>query len=220
VDLVAYLYGVLAHPAFTAEFTAELATRELRVPLTKEPVLFEGARGIGGRLIWLHTFGQRMVPPAQRIGDLPQGRALCTHQIPDDAEHYPGGFSHDPDRHALCVGGGEFSPVGDAVYGFEVSGFKVLPSWLKYRTGGGGGRHSSVLDEIRPARWTAAMTTELLQLLWVLEATVDGYEGQAELLKAIIAGECYESSELPEVPDSSRRAPQQPVGDTLFDLGS
>ena len=34
------------------------------------------------------------------------------------------------------------------------------------------GRKSSPLDEIRPAGWTAALTTELLELLWVLEATV------------------------------------------------
>ena len=39
------------------------------------------------------------------------------------------------------------------------------------------GRKSSPLDDIRPAVWSAAFTTELLELLWTLEATVAIYPG-------------------------------------------
>jgi hypothetical protein len=42
------------------------------------------------------------------------------------------------------------------------------------------------LDEIRPEKWTGQFTTELLELLWVLEATLVEYPRQAELLGAIV----------------------------------
>ena len=35
-DFLAYIYGVLAQPTFTAQFEDELETRELRVPITKD----------------------------------------------------------------------------------------------------------------------------------------------------------------------------------------
>jgi len=48
------------------------------------------------------------------------------------------------------------------------------------------GKKSSPLDQIVPETWTGDFTTELLELLWVLEATVDVYPQQAELLKAVV----------------------------------
>src|SRR5450756_3131581 len=75
----------------------------------------------------------------------------------------------------LHVGGGEFSPVALEVFEFEVSGLKVVQSWLKYRMKKGAGRKSSPLDDIRPDHWTSHFTTELLELLWVLEATLAVY---------------------------------------------
>jgi hypothetical protein len=47
------------------------------------------------------------------------------------------------------------------------------------------GKRSSPLDEIRPERWTGAFTTELLELLWILEATIAEYPRQAKLLTAV-----------------------------------
>ncbi|MCX7049443.1 MAG: N-6 DNA methylase, partial [Candidatus Sumerlaeota bacterium] len=54
-DFLAYVYGMLAQPAFTRRYAKELETRELRVPITKNAALFERVRGIGARLLWLHT---------------------------------------------------------------------------------------------------------------------------------------------------------------------
>ncbi|NQU43200.1 hypothetical protein HQ520_07930 [bacterium] len=42
--------------------------------------------------------------------------------------------------------------------------------------------------------------TEFLELLWVLDATVEGYPEQAKLLEAIIEGDCFEAEEIPAVP--------------------
>ena len=69
----------------------------------------------------------------------------------------------------------------------------------------GAGKKSSPLDNIRPERWTSQFTTELLELLWVLEATVAGYPEQAKLLEAIAAGPCFQADELPAVPNEMRQ---------------
>jgi hypothetical protein len=71
----------------------------------------------------------------------------------------------------------------------------------------GAGRKSSPLDDIHPDRWTSQFTTELLELLWVLEATVEAYSEQANLLKAVIAGPCFLADELPAVDDEARKPP-------------
>ncbi len=74
----------------------------------------------------------------------------------------------------------------------------------------GAGKKSSPLDDIRPERWTSQFTTELLELLWVLEATVEAYPKQAKLLEAVVKGPCVRADELPPVPDEMRKPPAAP----------
>jgi hypothetical protein len=130
--------------------------------------------------------------------------------VPGDPEGYPESFSYKEASRTLQVGAGEFAPVAPEVFDFEVSGLKVVQSWLKYRLRGGAGRKSSPLDEIRPERWTGDFTTELLELLWVLEETVEGYPEQARLLEAVVEGSCFQAEELPSVPEECRR-PLEPM---------
>jgi len=217
-DFLAYLYGALAQPVFTARFAKELETRELRVPITKDATLFEQVRDIGARLLWLHTYGERFVPKGKRRGHVPRGAAKCTKAVPGHADGYPESFEYNDATRTLRVGDGEFSPVAREVFTFEVSGLKVVQSWLKYRMKKGAGKKSSPLDDIHPERWTSQFTTELLELLWVLEATVEGYPKQAKLLEAVATGECFQADELPEVPDHMRKPPKaQSPGSDLFD---
>ena len=218
-DFLAYVYGALAHPTFTARFAAELETRELRVPITKDAALFEQVRAIGVRLLWLHTYGERFVPEGEQRGRVPSGVARCTQAVPGNADGYPGAFTYAVATRTLHVGEGAFAPVVPEIYEFEVSGLKVMQSWLKYRMKKRAGRKSSPLDDIRPARWTSAFTTELLELLWVLEATVALYPEQANLLKAVVESACLQADDLPPVPDDSRKPPRvQAFADDLFDL--
>ncbi len=218
-DFVAYIYGLLAQPAFTARFFAELETRELRVPLTKDAALFEAVRQAGARLLWLHTYGERFVPSGQVPGRVPPGATRCTKAVPNDPDGYPESFEYNATTQTLHVGEGKFAPVAPEVFGFEVSGLKVVQSWLKYRMKGGAGKKSSPLDDIRPERWPGQFTTELLELLWVLEATVAGYAEQAKLLQAVVAGVCFQADELPPPPEHMRRPPKaQTFAGLLFDL--
>jgi hypothetical protein len=206
-DFVAYLYGLLAQPAFTKRFFDELRTREVRVPITQDADLFEQVRHIGARLLWLHTYGARFVPPGQTPGLVPQGSARCTKAVPGDPDRYPITYEYNDATQTLYVGEGAFAPVTPEIFDFEVSGLKVVHSWLDYRMRGGAGRKSSPLDDINPERWPSQFTTELLELLWVLEKTVAGYPDQARLLDAVIAGPCLEADDLPSPPDAMRKPP-------------
>ncbi|WP_165077234.1 MULTISPECIES: type ISP restriction/modification enzyme [unclassified Desulfovibrio] len=206
-DLAAYVYAVLAHNAFTEKFHLELASREIRVPLTKDAELFLRAVELGRRLIWLHSYGERMARNGVKKGDIPVGSAKCLKAVSGAPEEYPETFSYNESARTLMVGTGEFAPVSPAVYHFEVSGLKVVQSWLNYRMKEKSGRKSSPLDDIRPLRWTAEYTEGLLRLLWVLEATLDTYPAQKALLDEILAGDMFTADELPPAPEASRKAP-------------
>lgn len=204
---VSYLYGILAQPAFTEKYSKELESRELRAPVTKDAKLFVEVAKIGAKLLCLHTYGERFLPKNKKRKDVIKGRAKCVKPVPGTPGGYPETFEYIEAAQTLRVGEGEFKPVPPEVYRYEVSGLKVAQSWLRYRMKAGAGKKSSPLDDIRPERWTAQFTTELLELLWVLEATVAIHPKQAELLERVTAGECVKADELPEVPPEMRKPP-------------
>lgn len=208
-NLIFYIYGIAAHSNFTQRFFAELETKELRIPITKDYSLFKEVEAIGNKLLWLHTYGERFVPEGERFRILPVGKAKCTVGVSSENDKYPTSFNYSKTERTLSVGDGQFSPVEPAVYEFEVSGLKVAQSWLKYRMKNGAGRKSSPLDNIGPEKWDAQMTTDLLHLLWVLEETVKLYPEQEKLLGEILKGECFTIDELPEPlpPDHELRKP-------------
>ena len=188
------------------------------MPITKDGFLFFKVRDIGAQLLWLHTYGERLVPKGKQRGHVPRGAAKCIKAVPGDPDGYPDSFGYNDTTRTLRVGDGEFQPVAPEVFEFEVSGLKVAQSWLKYRMKKGAGKKSSPLDDIRPERWTSQFTTELLELLWVLEATVEGYPEQARLLDIIIAGPCFRADELPSVADEARKPPgPRPDNHVLFE---
>lgn len=209
-DLAAYVYAVLAHDAFSEKFRDELGSCEIRVPLTKDGELFRRAVTVGRRLILLHSHGQRLAPENAGNGAFTHGTARCVKAVPGDPDGYPAAFFYNESTKTLSVGEGEFAPVSPAVYSFEVSGLKVVQSWLKYRMKAGAGRKSSPLNDIRPKRWTSEFTEGLLRLLWLLEATLAEYPGQGALLEEILGGELFKAGELPPVPPKARKAPLAP----------
>ena len=222
-DLAAYVYGVLAHPGYTERFWDDLEHCELRVPLTKDIALFRESARLGRHLIWLHTYGERFVPANRSSGELPAGKARCTRAVPDSKGSYPDQFMYDAITQTIRVGVGDlftasvfggFAPVAPEVWAFEVSGLKVVRSWLGYRMRNRKGRKSSSpLDDLGPERWTPEFTDEFLKLLWILEATLESYPKQAVLLDRILAGPLFLASELPPVPPAMREPPRARVGE-------
>jgi hypothetical protein len=177
------------------------------VPITKSAALFAKVRDAGARLLWLHTYGERFVSKGRPRGHVPRASVRCVKPIPDHPDGYPESFHYNDATRTLHIGEGQFRPVGPGVFEFEVSGLKVVQSWLRYRMKKGAGKKSSPLDDIRPERWTSQFTTELLELLWVLQATVEGYPEQKKLLDAVVAGPCFGAAELPAVHDDARKPP-------------
>ena len=124
------------------------------------------------------------------------------------ADAYPERYDYNEIRQTLWVGAGRFAPVSPEVWEFSVSGLQVADRWLAYRMRDGAGRKSSPLDDIRPQRWTAQFTHELLELLWVLEATLAQHPQLEQLLADAIAGPTFTAADLPQPSAQERQAPK------------
>lgn len=207
-DLAGYVYGLLAQPEYTQRFSGELASKEVRVPLTKDKKLFAKVSELGKELIWLHTYGERLHDANHPAGQIIKGKAQCTKAVSDQENNYPNEFQYDEADKRLRVGDGEFFPVPLAVWEFEVSGLKVVQSWLGYRMRERSGKKSSPLDDIRPRVWSREFTRELLELLWILEITIAGYPRQQQLLEVVLEGDVFTAAELPAAPEEAREAPK------------
>ena len=208
-DLFAYVYAILGGQSYTRMFWDELENPGARIPVTKELRLFKEASEHGKELIWLHTYAQRFKDKRQnRNGKVPKGSA----EPLADIREYPDEFSYDPESGELHVGSGRIGPIDPKVWDYEISGLKVLESWLGYRMKNPKGRKSSELDEIRPQHWSADMTTTLISLVWILEATINMEPDLENILQAVIKSECFHADELPKPSEAQKKLPEPPVG--------
>jgi len=213
-DFLTYCYAILAGTEYTRRFTEDLATSSPRIPITTDANQFRQGVELGRRLIWLHTYGARFVPGGEGSDTVPAGRARAVRPVPVTAEGYPNDFRWDEATETLHVGDGTFAPVSRAVWEFEVSGLRPVRSWLGYRKKEPAGRKSSPLDVIRPREWPAEFTEELLELLWVLEHTIDMSSHLATFLEAVIEGDVLTADDLPTPTEDQRKAPEIPRGNT------
>jgi hypothetical protein len=199
-EVIAYLAAVAANPAYTARFSPDLVRPGLRIPMTGDPALFDEAVRVGREVIWLHTFGERFADAAAgrpaRPPRLAQGapRIPADGAIPSDPEHMPDTISYDAANRRLWIGRGHVDNIPAAVWGYQVSGKHVLTQWFSYRKRNrerpqiGDRRPPSPLGDIQPNAWPAEYTTELLNLLNVLERLVALEPPQADLLERICDG--------------------------------
>ena len=202
--MFSYAYALLAAPKYVKTFWEELALPGPRLPLTKDAALFAEGAALGRRLIGLHTYGERFVSPGAKFGHIPPGVARCQVGTPADPASYPDRFHYDPATQELHIGKGVFAPVRREIWSFSLSGFDVVKSWLAYRMRDRSGKKSSPLDDIRPERWT--FDGELLNLLWVLDHTIDLQPALAVLLEKVLASELFTAAELPQPDEAQRQA--------------
>ncbi|PDW03146.1 type ISP restriction/modification enzyme [Candidatus Viridilinea mediisalina] len=205
---LAYTYGILANPDYVERFWEELTIPGPRLPITKDGKLFNAMADLGAELIWLHTFGERYVPPGRSAGRVPYGTAQIEVAVPQSKEEYPTTYAYEPTKQELRVGKGRFSRVAPELWAFQVSGMPVLASWLSYRMRKRSGKRSSLLDELRPECWS--FDDELLDLLWVLEHTLARLPLATALSEQICAGATFEASELPKPSARERQGPTPP----------
>jgi hypothetical protein len=201
LELTAYVYALTSTPAFAEHFEGELGegAGPVRVPVTAEGDLFEDAVKLGRELLWLHTWGERFRPEGE---EFPVGTAVLTRPL----SGYPNDFTYIDAGARLLVGDGVIEPVSREVWEFEVSGLKIVRSWLGYRMADRKGRKSSPLDEIRPSKWT--FTEELRTLLAVLEQTLLLTPAAGDLLAGIVDGPLIDASSLPTPTDHQPKPPR------------
>ena len=211
--LFAYVYSILAQPAYVEEFWEELELPPPHVPIAKDIELFAQVAEHGRNLIQLHTYGERFVPEHQPF-EL-NGTAKNTKAV--SQSDYPNSFRFDDQTKTLHVGDGEFGPVEPEVWVYSVSGLQVVKSWLGYRMKDRKGKKSSPLDDIRPDVWT--FSEELLQLIWVLERTIAMQPSGKALLDKVLASELWKAEELPKPTEAERRPPKaQPAATEQLDM--
>lgn len=214
-DVLAYVAGVCAHPAYTAWFN-EVSPHMpgIRVPLTADGDYWRMTVAVGRRVIWAHTFGESYVDAGD---DRPPGRIRVAGGPRLRAETGEGTqnrtFSYDTDAQELRIGDGVFENVAPEVHGYEVSGRNVVRSWFNYRRAGTGNRDPDSLESIRPKGWLPEWDIELLDILNALSALVTLEPKQAELLAAIIEGPQItvtdlQAAEILPVPLEATKPPQ------------
>ena len=204
IDVFAYVAALLAHPAYTERFRADLVRPGLRVPLTADRGLFDEAALLGREVIWLHSFGDRMVSgrpagPPRLSGEY---RPTVTVTIPATSDGFPDTIDWDTDTQELKVGKGRIGPVTHAMWTYQVSGKQVLRQWFSYRKKNrerpqiGDRRSPSLLGEIQPDYWLPDYTEELLNVLNVLGLLIELEPRQADVLGRIVDGPLVPTGEV------------------------
>jgi len=208
-EFLAYIACVAVSPPYTARFQADFSTPGLRIPITKDAPTFQETIEIGRRIVWLHTFGERMADAAQGRPEgpprLPEGHAPTVPkdgEISSEPDEMPDTIGYDAGKQRLLVGHGFIDNVPPAVWQYEISGKQVLLQWFSYRKKDrarpimGDRRAPSPLGNIQPNHWLPEYTTELLNVLNVLAMLVELEPKQAELLDRICAGPLISEDEL------------------------
>ncbi|WP_330304180.1 MULTISPECIES: type ISP restriction/modification enzyme [unclassified Streptomyces] len=210
-DLAAYVAGVTAHPAFTQQFSKELNSPGVRIPITADRQLWLDATQIGYELIRVSTFDERFNSGGSGTGD--STTDPITYAVRVDPSDLPHSLAHDSERQALLVGKGVFLGVSERMRHYDVGGRKILDSWFAARCGKPKGRNISDLDWIRSERWTPRWSSELIEILKVLQNLTNLEPLQALLLERVLNGPLIEVAELTRrgvlQPPAYTKAPRQ-----------
>jgi len=204
-DLVAYIAGVVGHPAFTARFTDELSTPGIRVPITADPHLWERAVTLGQQVIWAATYGT-VLHDDNDNGDRPQhdiayaaGDARRPMMLKPLGSTMPETIQYDSTKQELNLGPAVFGPVPERVWLYDVGGMQVVKKWFSYRKAKPGGKKTSPLDDIHLDQWPLEWIQEFVELLTVLSRIVELEPAQAELLEQVVATRTITIADLTQV---------------------
>lgn len=195
-EVVAYIAALLAHAKYVPTFSQHLSNPGLRVPFTADQALFEEGVRLGRRVIYLHTFGERMhdgqlaTPsgaPRMASGVAP----TITVPIPSTADGMPNELIYDPETRELHIGAGVVANVSPAMRGYEVSGVNVLDRWFSSRRKDRtkpiiGQRRISELLDIQPGHWLPEYSKSLIDLLNVIGLLVELEIDQAAFLELVM----------------------------------
>jgi len=203
LELASYVYALMACPDYSRRFQDGLRIPGPRIPLTRNPLLFEQGVRMGLELIRIQSFASCLKSPGVEFVLSGKAREL----VPIHMGSYPERFCYDADSQTLTVGCGRIAPVSEALWSFSVSGLQVVRSWLRYRMKKRSGRRSSLLDQLRPRHWTPAMSHELLELLWMLEQSIERFPRLQSWADELLGQALIPGDALPKASPQQCRAP-------------
>jgi len=209
-DLLAYVYAILATPAYYQRFQAGLAQPGPRVPITRNSNLFNEVRDLGRQLLWLHTYADRY-SSKNRPGEIDRHPDISWEAAVSELPESDKDIVFDRAKNELRIGSGRVSGVTGAMWDFSVSGLPVIQRWLGYRTEKGFGRattQSKPLDRIRPKQWEDDWNYELLELLTVLRSTIELMPAVDDKLAEVLDGPLVTAAELPQPKARERKEPK------------
>lgn len=160
-----------------------------RVPFPAGPREWRDGVALGARLVWLHTRGARFADPAAgRDAEGPRlpGGSRPYVRAPLPAAPGPDDLEYDPEQRELRIGAGRVSPVSPAAWQRTAGGVRVLQAWWERRTAPGA---PGSLEALRPAPWTRAGTSELLETVSVLTLLAELDAERRELARRLAAAE-------------------------------
>jgi Type ISP C-terminal specificity domain/N-6 DNA Methylase len=225
-ELLAYIAGSTAHPAYVESFNEDLSTPGIRVPFTADPALWQEAVKLGKEVLWLESHGRAYVDEdAGRTGSIRERAGVEHARYITPVQGVPDTLSYEPATKTLAVGTGRFAPVSQEVVDYEVGGVNVLKQWFGYRKENPNGKITSELDRITPTKWVPEWSTQLLELLSVLAQLAELHKDQAMILEKIVGAETVSFDGLSaagvqwpsDEPGSRDRAVRNPEQGTLFD---
>ncbi|WP_240662436.1 type ISP restriction/modification enzyme [Streptomyces sp. WAC 06738] len=217
-DLAAYTVAVAGHTLFTEQFTEELLTPGVRLPLTRNPETWQRAVELGAEVLWIMTYGMYgCTSVGVEFGEDDPRRIRYLSHV---GEAVPETLRYDSSAQTLHLGHGAFGPVTPSVWEFDVGGMRVVRKWFGYRKASPNSKKTSPLDDIHTDRWPEAWTTELIELLSVLRRLNELIPVQRELLAAVLAGPVVTEQDLKNagvlpVRETARKARRR-LADGLF----
>lgn len=185
LEVAQFVVGQLGTSAYSQRFGDELAESTPTVIFPTNHSLFKEVAELGAELIFEATWGERGGHINQfgvQTKTMSRGSASIKQVTP--ARSYPESWSYDRTTRVLNVGELQIINVSPKVMEFEVSGMRVVDSWLGYRMKDARGLSDSWLDKIQAHEWSG--DGELLQLLWQLEFFVNAETRAGHLLERLI----------------------------------
>lgn len=208
-----YVIGVIANPAYTEKFSANLNSPGVRVPLTADCELFNETVELGSAARWCMSLGSVGTPPkgGQAEQPMPSYHSPVGRSVPQN-------YSYDAALNQLHVGPGVWAHVTPEVYGYEVGGRKVIPSWLDYRIASMNGSDQEGLNAIVESRWLPEWSEQLTTVLRSVSRLLSFAARQAANLEKIAEGPQLSVADLSgSVPpsDATRKARRRTEGTLL-----
>ena len=217
-QLLRYVAAIVTHRGYTATFAEDLQVPGIRVPLTRDPELWDDAVSLGERVVFVHTYGHRGNFPGLSSVDcmlwLPEDqRPRVDDEISDSPDKMPAAFSYDTDSEILKIGDGAISRVPSSVWNYRIGNNRVVKKWIEYRLAAPSYRWSSPLNDTVLEHWDDRITGELLELINVVSMCIQLESMQQELLERLMSTELISISELSDVgvlpiPKSAMRLPR------------